>query len=459
MSRDRRPGLTRVTAALDEDWVRLHPLTPLLRGGRFVLLLLALVGQQGARGAVSGRTLSVLFGIGAPLAVLLGFLAWRAMRYRVTETELQIESGVLTTRSRRVPLARVQAVDVVRPFYARLLGLAELRLEVVGGADAEAPLAFLGEDDANRLQTRLLDLSAGRAAGGTEQAPAPERLLVAVPAGTLVASVLLGAPAVVGVGLLLAVVAASVLDVQAAEGVAFAAVPLLLGVGSFAVRRLLAEYGFTVAETPDGLRLRQGLLDTRTQTIPMGRIQGIRIREPLLWRPVGWVRVEVDVAGYSGRGGGDQQISGALLPVAPRELAARLVARVLRAAPPTADRPVPGAARWLAPLSYRRLAVGLDARHLVATSGVLTTTTDVAPLTKVQSLRLTQGPLQRRFGLASLVVDTAGRRLPGVLAQHRADATALLAEVTALARAARLADAAPGSAGAVHGQVGRAVPP
>ena len=42
-------------------------------------------------------------------------------------------------------LARVQAVDVVKPFYARVLGLAELRLEVVGGGggDAEAPLAFL----------------------------------------------------------------------------------------------------------------------------------------------------------------------------------------------------------------------------------------------------------------------------------------------------------------------------
>ena len=40
----------------------------------------------------------------APLAVTLGWVAWRAMRYRLTDTELQVESGVLTTRSRRVPL-------------------------------------------------------------------------------------------------------------------------------------------------------------------------------------------------------------------------------------------------------------------------------------------------------------------------------------------------------------------
>ena len=471
MSPGRRPG--RVTAVLDEGWVRLHPLTPLLRGGRFAVVLLALVGQQGARGAVSGRTLVAVFGVGVPLAVLLGFVAWRAMRYRVTDTELQVESGVLTTRSRRVPLARVQAVDVVRPFYARLLGLAELRLEVVGGGDAEAPLAFLAEDDAVRLQTRLLDLSSGRSTGVTARPPDPERVLVTVPPGTLVASVLLGAPAVVGVGLVLAVLGASLVDLRTAGGVAIAAVPLLLGVGSFAVRRLLAEYGFTVAESPEGLRLRQGLLDTRTQTIPTGRIQGIRIKEPLLWRRSGWVRVEVDVAGYSG-GGGEQQVTGALLPVAPRELADRLVARVLGATLPSADRLVPPHARWLAPLSHRRLAVGLDARHLLATSGVLTTTTDVAPLAKVQSLRLTQGPLQRRLGLASLVVDTAGRRLPGVLAQHRGDTAALLAEATALARAARLAaappdtaapdtaapdTAAPDTAAPADGRVGPALPP
>lgn len=425
---------------LADGWVRLHPLTPLLRGGKFALVLFALLGQQGARGGFDGRTVALLFGVGIPAAVLLGYLAWRAMRYRVTGTELQVESGVLTTRSRRVPLARVQAVDVVRPFYARVLGLAELRLEVVGGGgDAEAPLAFLGEDDALRLRTRLLDLSAGRslAEDGAVVPPVPELVLVTVPTGTLVASLLLGPPAVVGGLLLLAVLVASAVDLETAGGLALGAVPVLLTVGSFTVRRLLSEYGFTVAESPDGLRLRHGLLDTRSQTIPAGRIQVVRVREPLLWRSFGWVRVEVDVAGYSGST--EQQVTGTLLPVAPRELAERLVARVLGAALPPVDRRVDARSRWLAPLSWRRLGVGLDARHLVTTSGVLTTTTDVVPLAKVQSLRLLQGPLQRRLGLASLAADTAGRRLPGALAQHRGDTAVLLEEVLAQARTARVA--------------------
>lgn len=427
--------------AADQDvgWLRLHPLTPLLRGGRFALLLLAVVGQQGLRQASTGALLAV-FGVGVPLGILSGWVAWRAMRYRVTGTELQVESGVLIKRSRRVPLARLQSVDVVRPFYARLLGLAELRLEVVGGGagDAEAPLAFLSESTARALRTQLLDLAAGRTADDPAMAPVPERVLVRVPTGPLVGSTLLGPPLVVLVLTVLAVGITALVDLSAAGAVLLGAAPLLFGAASFAVRRMLTEYGFTVAEGPDGLRLRHGLLDTRSQTIPPGRVQAVRLREPLLWRPFGWARVEVDVAGYSGSGE-EQAATGALLPVAPRQLALDLVARVLGSPLPPAVVPAPPAARWRAPLQFRRLRVGADDRHLVATSGVLTTTTDIAPLGKVQSLRVTQGPYERRLGLASLHVDTAGRRLPGAVVAHRstAEADALLEELTARSRAAR----------------------
>ena len=163
-----------------------------------------------------------------------------------------------------------------------------------------------------------------------------------------------------------------------------------------------SEYGFTVAESPDGLRLRHGLLETRAQTIPLGRVQAVRVLEPLLWRRRGWVRVEVDVAGYQAGRGSEQERTRALLPVAPRAFALALAERVLGAPLPAGAVPAPRAARLRAPLSARRLSVALDDRHLVATSGVLTTTTDVVPLAKVQSLRLVQGPWQRRLGLASL---------------------------------------------------------
>jgi putative membrane protein len=264
-------------------------------------------------------------------------------------------------------------------------------------------------------------------------------VLVAVPPGPLVGSVLLGAPLATVVLLVPVLLAASLVDLPLGGGVAFGALPLVFGVASMAVRRVLTEYGFTVSESVDGLRIKHGLLETRSATIPPGRVQLVRVREPLLWRPFGWVRVEVDVAGYAAGGGEQQATTSALLPVAPAALGAALVARVLGDPLPLADRPAPAAARWRAPVQAPRLAVGADDRHVVSCYGILTRITDVVPLAKVQSLRLLAGPWQRRLRLASLRIDTAGRRLPGTTVWHRGEQEArdLLAELTVLARHAR----------------------
>jgi len=440
-----------VSAPLPVGWSRLHPLTPLLRGGRFVLLVGVYAGQQGLRQSDSKVLLGIL-AVGTPLAVVLGFFSWRAMRYRVEGDELHLDSGILQRRSRRVPLARVQSIDVVRPLLARVLGLAELRLEVVGGGNTEARLAYLTEDQARQLRARLLLLVAGEQTGdgpaGEVQggevsrqpaAIAPEAVLVTVPTGVLVVSVLLGAPTLTLLVLVLAAGLGLLVDAGVVLPVVLASGPVLLGVVTASGRRLLTEYGFTVAESPDGLRLRHGLLDTRSQTIPSGRVQTVRVREPLLWRRQGWVRLEVDVAGYAGGRGEEQAATSALLPVAPRALAESLLERVLGGPLPAASLAAPRRARLRAPLQHRRLRVGVDATHLVATYGVLTTTTDVVPLAKVQSLRLTAGPWQRRLGLASLHVDTAGRRLPGAIARHRdaGQARELLGRVNELTKAAR----------------------
>jgi putative membrane protein len=433
--------------ALPDDWHRLHPLTPLLRGGRLGLVLVVVVAQQGAQQGL--RSEEGLVGLGVlavvlPVVVVLAYLAWRAMRYRLTDTELQVDSGVLTRRQRRVPLARLQSVDVVQPFTARLLGLAELRLEVAGGGSTEAPLQYLSEGDAQRLRLELLQAAAGRRGEVEEGAPPapepPELLLVAVPAPPLVWSALLGPPLWTVASLLVLSVVVALVDPRGLAVVALTAGPLLLGVVTTTARRLATEYGFRLSESPDGLRIRHGLLETRSATVPPGRIQVVRVREPLLWRRFGWVRVEVDVAGYAA-GGGEQLSTSALLPVAPRELALALVARLLGGPLPAPTAPVPDRARWCAPLQRPRLRVGLDDRHLVSSSGVLTTTTDVVPLAKVQSVRRRQGPWQRRLRLASLHVDTAGRRLPGAAALHRdaQEAEVLLEVLTARARAARTA--------------------
>jgi len=387
-------------AAPLEDFRRLHPLTPVLRGWRVLAVLFALVLQNSIRspGAVE---LLVFLGVGVPVALAYGWLSWRFTRFGVVDGDLTLETGVLFRRSRRVSLARLEAVDVVRPLIARALGLAELRLEVAGGS-TEAALAYLSEPHAHRLRSELLARAAGIDATTPE---APEHVLVRVPLSAVVWSSVLRGPVIVGIlWLVLVIIGAAVIGEFAALGLV---VPLALGTGGALVTYVMSNFDFTVAESPDGLRLRHGLLETRAQTVAPGRVQAVRIVQPLLWRRRGWVRVDVNVAGYGGGESSGQSTT--LLPVAPRPVALRVLAHVLPgvdidAVPLTG---VPPQARWRAPVQWRQLGVGADEHVFVARRGRFFRELMAVPHARTQSVRLTRGPWQRHLGLATVHVDTA----------------------------------------------------
>ncbi len=299
---------------------RLHPLTPVLRGWKVFAAAVAIAAQQ-AYGDVGLSWLLLGIAVSIPLGIAYGLLSWRNTHFRIGDDDLRLDTGVIFKRSRRVRLDRLQAVDVVRPLVARVLGLAELRLEVAGGSSSEAPLAYLSEAAAQRLRAELL----ARAAGLHHETPeAPEAVLLEVPLARLVEATLRSSAVVVGVAML--VVLGGVALALREWSVLGLAVPLLLASVPVTMSSVVAHFGFTVAESPDGLRVRRGLLETRAQTVPPGRVQAVRIVEPWLWRSQGWCRIEVDVAGYVGQG---QEAASVLCPVAPRAEALRLLARVL----------------------------------------------------------------------------------------------------------------------------------
>ncbi len=428
------------TVGLPGGWQRLHPLSPLVRAGRgviaiFLVLVVPTLGSQ------KGSLGSDLIHLGL-VALLLGFglVSWLVTRWRVEAGVLQVESGLLRRTSDRFPLSQIQAIDTVRPGLARLVGLAELRIRLAGGSRKAGRLAFLAVGEAETLRARLLALSRGV----PEATAAPsEQVLLSVPTGQLVAASLLGGP-----GLLLSalVTAFAILGV-AAPGVALAVigggtVPLL-GLLAGVFRRFNGDFRMTVAEAPDGLRLRSGLVETSAETIPGGRIQAIRMIEPLAWRPLGWCRLEVDVASQKARGRQDRSQAAAaraLLPVGSHEQAAFLVARVF---PHLTDQrlPPPARARWKSPLRFRFLSYAVNERYAVTTSGRLRRVTDWVPLAKVQSIRRTDGPLQRRLRLASIHLDTAGRKVHAVLRDRdRAEVERLMADLPVRCRAARESD-------------------
>jgi len=62
---------------------------------------------------------------------------------------------------------------------------------------------------------------------------------------------------------------------------------------------------------------------------------------------------------------------------------------------------------------FRTLECYLTSRALVYRRGVFVKTEKTIPLTRIQDLGMTQGPLMRAFGLHSLKIETAGQSTPG----------------------------------------------
>ncbi|MFF7072919.1 PH domain-containing protein [Streptomyces pseudovenezuelae] len=388
---------------------RLHPITPLRRAWAPVAVVIGWAVHdpdqaQRQLTRLTTTTLLIALAVVVPAAALYGFLTWWFTHFAVTDTELRIRTGLLFRRTAHIRLERIQAIDVTQPLLARVAGVAKLRLDVVG-TDKKDELAFLGEDEARALRAELLARAAGFAPETAhEVGEAPARELLRTPPRDLALSlVLTGATW----GALVAALVVPPLLWWATHSlwtVLATAVPLLGAAGASSVGRFVSEYDWTVGESPDGLRIDHGLLDRTHETVPPGRVQTVRIVEPLLWRRRGWVRVELDVAGSS---------NSVLVPVAPREAAEAVVARVLPGVtvPPLSalSRP-PRRARRCVPLWWRGHGLAVTDAVFASRQGLLRRSLALVPHAKVQSVRVTQGPWERLWRVADVHVDTGANK-------------------------------------------------
>ena len=427
---------------------------------------------------------------------LVGWLSWRFSKFRVTGGQIELRKGWLFREHRQVPLERVQAIEISRPLIAQLTGLSQVIVQSAGGGDSHLKLAFLGAGRADEVRRELLALAGRRdearpgrvavpgtgvptgtavddrpdgigvgvgvgPAGGTTALLDPDegREVLRVPNSRLfVATILhggtifLGAVALVAGSLALAAYGSS-LEVLTGVAIALPALgPLAFGIAVNRVGELLKHGNFRLADTGSSARIQHGLTDKRTTTIPLHRIQALGMVQPLWWRPLGWWRVSVNVAGI-GHDPTDNNDDGdtTVLPVGTLDQALDVLA-LLDPAISEDDRRraalgdgreggwtlVSERARSLDRLSWRRSGFAVSPHSLMVRSGRLWRRVSVMPHARVQSLTLSQGPLERRLDLATVtLVSTPGP--VSVSIQHLEAPTAqeLLRDETSRSREAR----------------------
>jgi putative membrane protein len=259
------------------------------------------------------------------VSAAFGFISWRRFTYRVEAGELRIEQGIFTRKRRFIPLERIQAIDSSQGILQRVLGLTSVRIETAGGGgnQPEVNLPGVGRADSEWLRRVVATHRAGATAGAdvTEDPEGTTKPLV-VRKLTVADLVLAGATAG-RVGVAFAIVASTLalfdefLPIEriagASRGVTLTGIAILLltGLGFIwllgVVGTILAHAGFTLTRDDDQLYIERGLLERRRATIPINRIQAIRVVERMLHQGLGLVEVHVVTAAY-GKSAGESAI-------------------------------------------------------------------------------------------------------------------------------------------------------
>ncbi|GAA5033834.1 PH domain-containing protein [Microbacterium fluvii] len=498
----------------DGQWHRLHPLTPLFRGGLVLVIVAGVVISNLRDRLVEFFLPSVVPGLdpddvedfeqnsGDPIdfilannlllwallallvvvLVLIGifYLMWRFHTFRITGDDVEVRQGVLFRSHRRAPLDRVQGVNLTRPMIARLFGMA--KLEVVGaGLDANVKLEYLSTANAETVRADILRLASGVqlaeadaaapgrhasaasvvSAGitglivGAEDPAAEPESVVHIPVGRLIGSHVLSGTTV---SLLVTIAVIVVGAIVGTPWLLFAMIPTAITFAAVWVRSITKSLRYSIAPTASGVRITFGLFTTITETLPPGRVHGVEVSQPLLWRAKGWWAIRVNrLSGRSATDGQADQFA-TVLPVGTLDDVERVL-RLLLPGFDEADWPAvfahgllgpveadpftntPRRARLLRPLSWRRNGFVLAEGALLLRRGFVWRKLAIFPLARVQSVGITQGPVDRMLSVANVRAHTILGPVDGSLGIiDRAAALELFADAEAAAVRAAAGD-------------------
>lgn len=300
---------------------RLHPAYLVISLGRTLRALLPLIAVAIWRAPLWSIALA------AGLVLLRSSAEWWMRRYSVTAGTLYVSSGILKRSTDTIGVQRITSVDAQRGVVQRLFRVWGVKIRTPGNDHrSSVSLACLSTQALEQLRAALTRSTAGAAVAlprtdgesgcsdPQESRPGPEpqvlavldtrTLLVAAFTGTSIPLMVAGAGAAFGR-------ARDLLPDRTFDRLArevFVGGPstallviagLLLAALAGVTLTALRLARFTLIRDGDRLRTSRGLIAQRTGTIPVDRVQAIRMVEGWWRRRFGYCALEVEVAGLS----------------------------------------------------------------------------------------------------------------------------------------------------------------
>jgi putative membrane protein len=356
------------SSVIDGQWHRLDPKTI----AAVTTLVLAPLVPTAAIMVISGTrpvtllvTALIWVGIGMLIAALTA-VDWWFTWYRITAERFELRKGSLTRSHRWIPRDRIRSVDLTADPSHRLFRVATVKVGtgVQAGDTSELKLDSIARHHAETLRQELLfrgsstsdttpNIPLATAGGATAvNAVSTEAghehtlarlnpswlrysaltvslaLIVWGAIGSAIGSFSELLKAVGFYGTLADTVRSLSLGVAIAVGLA-----IVLAVGALGAIALSVEmwWGFRLTrERGDTLRVKRGLLTTRSVSLEERRLRGIELAEPLLLRWAGGARLNAVATGLKQKQEDHQPENKALLPPAPRAEVQRVTTAVLR---------------------------------------------------------------------------------------------------------------------------------
>ncbi|MEH7110345.1 PH domain-containing protein [Bacillus sp. JJ1764] len=295
---------------------RLHPIASVIHAGKrmknLILPGIAILFSGGR------KDLLIVLGISAAavlITLISGIWSWLRYTYRFEQDELRIEYGIFIRKKRYIPFERIQSIDFTEGILQQIFGLVKVKIETAGGGgdeEAEAVLTAISKEEAQSIQNYVTAVkNGGIHTANTSKVHQPiykismqQLFILSLTSG--------------GVGVVISAVFAlfSQLDDFIPYKRIFGnlerwavhniiSIAILVFIGFFIawiislIMTMLKYANFTVIKSGKELIISQGLLEKRRITIPINRIQAIRIIENSVSRVLGYGTIFIESAGGS----------------------------------------------------------------------------------------------------------------------------------------------------------------
>ena len=256
------------------------------------------------------------------IVLVLGIVKWLRFTYRVEDSELRIEYGLFVKKKRYIPIERIQSLNFSEGILHRPFGLVKVKVETAGSSNAresEAELTAILKEEALELEKMIYREKKGQdvtpefpetqsGIRGEEESfftlSSKDMWVLAATSG--------------GVGVIISGVALflsqfnELIPYQAVyeemavfvkSGVFIITLTVFVGLilaWFLSIVWTFIIYGdFKIKIVDDHIVMTRGLLEKKQVTVPLNRVQGIRVVENPLRQLLGYCTVHIENAGGS----------------------------------------------------------------------------------------------------------------------------------------------------------------